>query len=202
MKLVLLVQKNAWFVEHLHAWYRVNEQHDIGLAMNVLTLSIASQRDLVEQPHQAGCARVTHPNNNKLQVELKSPDNKIIDIVDIQLDEYILCDVEWKTKQYRDGWMTTDATLLLNNVGSMYLDAYLPPRENSKGKTLYIVNERTSKVRTFWMPRARKTRVVLLEKGNKEKVKLKLNCEPEPIDQITDPRKLGFVLVAEEAHPF
>ena len=201
MKLVFLVQKNAWFVEDKQSWYRINDRQDIALAMSGLSLSMVNQHDLVEQPHQAGCAHVTQSDESKLLIELLSPDNERIDTVEVSLGMNTLCNVEWKTKQFRDGWVATDSTLMLDNVGTMYLDAYLPPQPGSDGKALHIANDQTGKVHKIWMRRDHKTRIALLEKGNEAKVTLKLSCDPEQVDQTTDPRQLGFVLIAEEVHP-
>lgn len=201
MRLIFLVQKNAWFVEHENTWYRLNDADEIALALSGMAMKMINQHDLIEQPHQAGSANVTQPDKSSLAVVLTSPDKKIVDSVVITLDENLLLNVDWKTKQFRDGWMSADAKLTLDNVGVMYVDAYLPAREGTDGKTLMIQDEQSGHVREVWIARDQKTRIAIVEKGSKGQVNLGLSCEPEPLDQAADPRELGFVLIAEEARP-
>ena len=201
MRLIFLVQKNAWFVEHDDSWYRMNDADEIALALSGMAMNMVNQHDLVEQPHQAGSATVTQPDEKSLSIILTSPDNKIVDSVALSLGADALLSVDWKTKKFRDGWMSADAKLALDNVGAMYIDAYLPARDGTKGKTLMIQNEQTGSVREVWIARDQKTRIAIVEKGPKGIVNLGLRCDPEPIDQSADPRELGFVLVSEEAMP-
>jgi hypothetical protein len=83
----------------------------------------------------------------------------------------------------------------------MYVDAYLPPRKGSDGKNLRIANQETGAVKTVWIGRDQQTRIPIIEKGLNGKICLNISCKPEPLDQSTDPRQLGFVLITEEAHP-
>ena len=201
MKLIFLVQKNAWFVEHETAWYRMNDADEIALALGGMAMNMVNQYDLVEQPHQAGSATVTQPDENSMSVVLTNPDNKIVDSIALTLGKSALLSVDWKTKKFRDGWMSADTRLTLDNVGVMYIDAYLPARDGTNGKTLMIQNEQTGSVREVWIARDQKTRIAIVEKGPKGTVNLGLRCDPEPLDQSADPRELGFVLVSEETLP-
>ena len=201
MRLIFLVQKSAWFVEHDNAWFRINDADEISLALGGMAMNMVNQHNLVEQPHQAGSAAVTQPDENSLLVVLSSPDHKIVDSIAITLGVDALLSVDWKTKKFRDGWMSADAKLHLDNVGAMYIDAYLPARDGTKGKTLMIQNEQTGSVREVWIARDQKTRIAIVEKGEKGRLSLGLRCDPEPLDQSADPRELGFVLVSEEALP-
>ncbi|MGQ7845724.1 hypothetical protein ACUNV4_14675 [Granulosicoccus sp. 3-233] len=201
MRLLFLLQKEAWFVEHQQAWYRLEDMNEVGLALSGLALNMVNQHELIEQPHQAGTARVTQADDRRLSVQLSSPDHQIIATVDVVLDENTLLNVDWNTKPYRDGWVSSDATITLDNVGAMYLDAYLPARSDSDGKMLTISNQVTGNSLEVWVARDQKTRIPLVQNGSKGKVSLNLHCEPELIDQTTDPRQLGFVMISEEASP-
>lgn len=201
MRLIFLLQKEAWFIEHGQAWYRLNEKKHTSLALACMPLNMVNQNDLIEQPHQAGSAEVSQTDERSLSVTLISPDGVAIDTVSIQLTENLLLNVDWNTKQYRDGWMSAEASLTLEDVGEMYLEAYLPADADSSGKKLVITNVQTGGVSEVWMARDQKTRIPVLESGSKGKVILRLTCDPEQVDQSSDPRQLGFVLVTEEARP-
>ncbi|MFK7993421.1 MAG: hypothetical protein AB8B87_04740 [Granulosicoccus sp.] len=201
MRLIFLLQKKAWFIEHEQAWYRLNDMKAVSLGLSGLALNTVNQHDLIEQPHQAGTATISQPDSASLKVRLSSPDNETIHDGLVKLDHNVLLNVNWKTKQFRDGWMCSDATVTLDNVGEMYMDAYLPARSNSDGKTLRISNSVTGKTEEVWIARDKKTRVPVLLEGCTGKVSLKLTCKPEVVDQSTDPRQLGFVLVSEDVRP-
>lgn len=201
MKLIFLVQKEAWFVEHAQAWYRLADKRQTGLALAGLALNMVNQHELIEQPHQAGTASIRQTDERTLTVTLSHPEGQLIESIDIRLDENILLNVDWATKPYRDGWMSADARLTLDNVGSMHVEAYLPARSGSEGKTLTIADPQTGSAREVWIKRDQTTRVAIVENGTPGKVDLILRCEPEQIDQTSDPRQLGFVVVGEQAHP-
>ena len=201
MRMVFLVQKAAWFVEYQQAWYRLTDMKDVKLGLSGLALNMVNQHDLIEQPHHAGTAHVSQADERKLRITLEGPDKVLIDSIDVSLDQNALLNVDWITKQFQDGWMSADAQVTLENVGSMFVDAYLPARAGSEGKMLTIADSGTGSVREVWLARDTKTRISVVDAGIKGKVSVKLNCEPESIDQSTDPRQLGFVLVSEEARP-
>lgn len=199
MKLIFLLQKDAWFIEHSHAWYRLNEMAEIRLALSALALSMVNQHDLIEQPHQAGTASVFQVDKKSISVSLSSPDDLVKETLALMLDKNSLINVDWTTRKFSDGWISSDAQLTLENVGAMYLEAYLPAREGSDGKALIVSNNRTGKVQKVWIKRGKNTRIPVLVKGHEGKVCVKLQCEPEQVDQSSDPRQLGFVLITEEA---
>ncbi len=201
MKAIFLIQKEAWFIEHEQAWYRMNDNAQVGLALSGLPVNMVDQHDLIEQPHHAGSAQISQTDDNTLAVSLSGPDDVLIDTVTTALSEKILLSVDWETKQYRDGWMNSDASVMVEDVGAMYLEAYLPARSDSDGKSLTITNTETGSAKDVWLARNCKTRIPVLEGGCKGKIRLSLRCEPEEVDQSSDPRQLGFVLVGEEARP-
>jgi len=201
MKLIFLIQKNAWFIEHANAWYRLHDKQQIALASSCLPLNVVNQYTQVEQPHQAGSAWLSQERSNKLTLALKSPDNKLIETINVPLDATTVMSIDWHTVRYPDGWILPDAKVTLDNVGEMYVDAYLPPSKDSDGKELKIENTATGDVRTIWISRDRKTRFPLLEKNVMGKHCLNLSCIPEPVQNSSDARQLGFLLVTEEAHP-
>ena len=201
MRMIFLVQKEAWFVEFQQAWYRLSDMTEVKLGLSGLALNMVNQHDLIEQPHHAGSAHISQSDERCLRVTLEGPDKVRIDSIVVALDQKALLNVDWNTKQFQDGWMSADAQVTLENVGSMFVDAYLPPRAGSDGKMLKIADASSGSVREVWLARDTKTRISVVDAGNKGKVCLKLSCEPESIDQSTDPRQLGFVMVSEEARP-
>lgn len=201
MRIIFLLQKEAWFVEHEQAWYRLNNRQHTSLALGCMSLNMVNQNDLIEQPHQAGSAELSQTDERSLSVMLRSPDGVLVDTVSIQLSEDLLLNVAWHTKQYRDGWMSADASVTLDDVGEMFLEAYLPAHASSSGKNLVITNGQTGDISKVWMVRDQKTRIPVLQAGSKGKVTMSLKCDPEEVDPSSDPRQLGFVLVAEEARP-
>lgn len=201
MRLIFLVQKNAWFVENDTAWYRLNDVKQIELALGCMPMKMINQDDLIEQPHLAGSANVTESDERTLSVVIMTPDGKEIDTVAVVFGKSAPLTVDWKTPKFSDGWMSADAKLTLDNVGNMYVDAFLPACGGKDAKKLIIQNEQTGSVREVWIKRDQKTRIAIVEKGAKGKFDLGLKCDPEPLDRTADPRQLGFVLVAEEVTP-
>lgn len=201
MKLIFLLQKNAWFIEHDTAWYCLKSSDEIALAQGGLALEMVNVHELIEQPHQAGYARVSQLKRCGLSMELRRPDESLVEAIEIQMTPSVLLDVKWKTRKFRDGWMSSESAVTLSNVGTLLLDAYLPASEESEGKMLTISNPDTGKTREVWMARDRKTRVAVYKNGHKGRVNLNLSCEPEKTDQSSDPRQLGFIMIAEEARP-
>jgi hypothetical protein len=199
--MIFLVQKEAWFVEYQQAWYRLSDMQEVKLGLGGLALNMVNQYDLIEQPHHAGSAHISQPDERILRITFRSPDKVQIDSIDVTLDQNTLLNVDWNTKQFRDGWMSADAQVTLDNVGSMIVDAYLPAMAGSDGKMLTISDTSSGKAKEVWLARNKNTRISVVDSGSKGKVCLKLSCEPESIDQSTDPRQLGFVMVSEEARP-
>lgn len=201
MKLIFLLQKDAWFVEHEQAWYRVNDEDSVHLALTGLALNVANQHEIIEQPHMAGSARLEQDSDKSIKVTLVAPDDTVVATQTISLDEYALASVDWRTKQFRDGWMSSTSLVTLDNVGELQVDAYLPAKPGCKGKKLTVSNLETGDITELWLGRDEKTRLSLLERGHAGKVELQIECEPEAIDQSTDPRQLGFVMIAEQIRP-
>lgn len=201
MRMIFLIQKAAWFVEHQQAWYRLCDIKEVKMGLGGLALNIVNQHELIEQPHHAGSAHISQHDERFLRVTLEAPDKVLIDSIDVPLDQNALMNVDWNTTQFRDGWLSADAQVTLENVGSMFVDAYLPARAGSQGKMLTIADTESGNFREIWLARDTKTRVSVVDSGHDGKVYLKLSCEPESIDQSTDPRQLGFVLVSEEVRP-
>lgn len=202
MRLIFLLQKQAWFVEHKEAWYRIQNTAEVETALKWLPLNMVNLHDLIEQPHQAGNAKVTQSDERNLSVSLKNCDDQQLEIVKLPLGKNILINLDWITKKFRDGWMTSDARLNVENVGELFFDAYLPPRADSQGKTLTISNDQTGKSSEVWIARNQKTRIALIENGQKGKAAITIRCEPEHTDRTSDPRQLGFILIGEDTRPY
>lgn len=201
MKMIFLVQKGAWFVERQQSWYRLDDMQQVELGLAGLPMNMVNQHELPEQPHHAGSATIRQLDERTLRIVLTAPDDVEIDSIDWVLDQSTLLTVDWNTKHFRDGWISADVQLTLENVGTMTVDAYLPPREGSEGKLLRISDTRSGSVKEVWLARDSNTRFSVVEEGDKGKISLKFDCEPEAIDLSTDPRQLGFVMVSEEAWP-
>ena len=201
MRVIFLLQKEAWFVEHEHSWYRLESTEDVRTVLGALALHMVDQQSLIEQPHHAGSARVIDVADKSFSIELAGPDKKRVDTLTVKLVEDRLLDVNWKTMPFADGWMNAEAELTVHHVREMYLDVYLPAVVGSKGKMLSIHDTQADSVREAWIARDTTTRISLVEKGRAGKVDIKLTCAAESVDKSTDPRLLGFVLVAQNARP-
>jgi len=198
MKLIFLLQKDAWFVEYEQSWYRIHDEQQIDIALTALALSVADQFQLVEQPHQAGNAMVEQTSSASIRILLSAPDGDVILDEQLPLDIRTLVSIDWVTRPYRDGWMGANAELSLENVKRLDLEIYLPAAEDSDGKKLTISNTDDGTSSEVWLERDKKNIVHLVQKGGGGKVNLHLDCEPEAVSQSTDSRQLGFVLLGEQ----
>ena len=197
MKLVFLLQKNNYFVEHSKAWFRVDSDSDIALALRVLTLRVVDEFDLVEQPHQKGYACISAATDDAIGIEFFYPDGRLIERIESKIDQGCLAHVDWLNRQFRDGWVDAEAMLEITGAKEYSLRAYLPQVEGSQGKMLSIVNESGVVENQIFLRRDSETLVSIVEAAFEGKRQLTLRCEPEVIDSSTDIRQLGFVLVDE-----
>jgi len=201
MKLIFLLQKNAWFVEFEQAWYRLNDQQDVELAITGLVMKVVDQFQLVEQPHHAGSAQLKMRSKDRMLVSLTAPDGRSVVRHEIKLDQQSLVSVDWATRPYRDGWVGAHAKVTVECVADFYVNAYLPRKGDSTGKTLTVCNSVDGSETEIWLARDKQTRVQLLTKARSRKTTLLLNCEPETISESSDARQLGFILMGEQARP-
>lgn len=199
MKVIFLLQKDAWFVEFAQSWYRLNDQQDIELALGGLVLEVVDQYQLVEQPHHAGSAGLRQRGKERLIVTLTGPDGASIVKSEIKLDKQSLINVDWAKRPYRDGWVGANAQVTLERVDDFYVTAYLPGTDSPVGKALTVCNMDDGSETEIWLARDKQTRVQLLTKARNKKTTLQLNCEPESINQSSDSRQLGFILMGEHA---
>ncbi|MFK7857127.1 MAG: hypothetical protein AB8B79_23635 [Granulosicoccus sp.] len=199
MKLIFLLQKNAWFVEHEQAWYRLHDQQDVVSAVASLVLKVVDQDGLIEQPHHAGSARLKTKSRDRLMVSLTSPDGTTLIKKELVLDKQSLTSVDWQTRPHRDGWLNANAQVTVERLNDFYVNAYLPAFDGSDGKTLTVFNTADGSEKQIWLARNKQTRVQLLAKACNRKTTLQLHCEPETISQSTDSRQLGFILLGEQA---
>lgn len=199
MKLIFLLQKDAWFVEYEQAWYRLHDQQDVVLAIASLVLKVVDQDGLIEQPHHAGSARLKTKSRDRLTVSLTSPDGTALIKKELILDKQSLVSVDWETRPHRDGWVSANAQVTVERLNDFYVNAYLPASESSDGKTLTVFNTADGSEKQIWLARNQQTRVQLLAKACNRKTTLQLHCEPETISQSTDSRQLGFILIGEQA---
>ena len=199
MRLIFLIQKNAWFVEFEQDWYRLIDQRDIELAAAGLVLKVVDQFQLVEQPHHAGSATVKQKGKERLLITLTGPDGAVIVKVPHKLDQQSLISIDWTTHPYRDGWVSANAELTVERCADLSLTAYLPGDSHSDGKTLTILNTADGSETEIWLARDRQTKVPMLSRAGNRKTTLRLSCPPESITQSSDARQLGFILMSQKA---
>lgn len=197
MKLVFLLQRNNYFVEHSKAWFRVENDDDIALALSVLALRVVDEFEIVEQPHHKGYACIQALNDDAMRVEFFYPDGQLFDSIDSNIDQGCLASVDWLNRQFRDGWVDAESLLEITGAREFTLRAYLPAVEGSEGKMLKIINETDGVENQVFLCREGETVIPIVESAFQGKRKLTLRCEPEVISVSTDIRQLGFVLVDE-----
>lgn len=195
MKLVFLLQKNAWFVQHDTSWYRLSEQPCIDLALAVMPLTVADQYEMVEQPHLAGTATVIEGGGADIRVFLLSPDDKKVAEETLKLDLSRLVDVEWLAPPFKDGWVRASTEITLDGVRDYEIETYLPSLDNSHTKVLVVTNLGTGEATEQLLKRSEKTTVSLLKQKAPQRVTLRLECAPEENSAGMDTRELGFILV-------
>jgi len=212
MKLTLLLQKNAWFIEHDYSLYCIPDTEQVNLAASALPLAVVSEDSMVKQPHIAGVAHLKSENTVResrlisriregaaIRVTLTEPDGSIVNNQRVLLDTDVLSSVDWMTHPFRDGWMSASTSLVLDGIRRFELQAYLPAFKDSTGKTLIIHDETNNSSREVWLERDKNNVVPLFSGETGNRVVLRLECEPEAIDSDTDRRPLGFVIAGETA---
>ncbi len=210
MKLKFLLQKNAWFIEHELSWYCIPDDAQISIAASALPLVVVDSQQLVAQPHLAGVARLTSESPRReaklfrtgrdvgaVRVTLTEPDGTPVAEELVSLDSSTLSSIEWLTHPFKDGWLAASTSLVLDNVRQLELQAYLPASADSEGKSLLVHNDTTGTSNEVWLQRDKNNVIPLLTNGERGKVVLRLECDPEPVDGERDPRRLGFVLAGE-----
>ncbi len=202
MKLVFLMQRDRWFVEHLAGWFRIHDPAQVDLALATLPLEGVDEYELVEQPHQRGAAtleRVAGADGapDAIAIALVTPDGVPIERHELALDAGRLVHVEWLTRRFRDGWVAADTRLVVDGMKTLAFEVYLPGPEGTGPKTLRIENENDGKTREVLLRRDGTTRVTLVDAAFSGRRRLRLSCEPERISGSTDARQLGFLLIDE-----
>jgi len=197
MKLVLLLQRNTWFVDHDQAWFRLQNDDDINLGLSALPLSIANEFDMVEQPHQRGTATIERESKGMISIVCREQDDTVVDTVKLPLDIKCLVSVDWLTKPFRDGWMDAISRIQTDNVKRLVLKAYLPPVNGSEGKMLKLTNDDDGEEVSVFLKRGEQSEIPLIEDGLSCRTTMTLSCEPESINSSTDIRQLGFILLDE-----
>lgn len=211
MKLKFLLQKNAWFIEHERAWYCIRDEAQMCLAASVMPLSVVDLSAVRTEPHLAGVASLVievsrsergflrkefvEEETGVVRVTLSEPDGAPITEQRMTLDARALFSIEWLTHPFDDGWLVSDATLALDYIQRLELGAFLPASPSSTGKMLTIRNETEGTASEVWLERDTNNIVPLIDGSSRGRVVLRLECEPEPVDEARDPRSLGFVLV-------
>ena len=204
MKLVFLMQRDRWFVEHLAGWFRIDDAEQVDLALAVLPLEGVDEYELVEQPHQQGVAaleRVAGESGepDRVTVSLARPDGADAERHELAIDEARLVHVEWLNRRFRDGWVAADTRLLVDGMRSLVFEVYLPPADGADAKRLTVEDETGGSTHEVSLPRDARTRVTLVDGAFAGRRRLRLRCEPERITGSTDARQLGFLLLDERA---
>lgn len=195
MKLVLLLQRENYFVEQDKAWFRLVDKDSVSIALATLPLSVVDEFEMVIMPHRKGNAEFSQVADGLVHVTLREPDGLVVADQDIALDQECLVNVNWLDKQFRDGWMDASTRLEVDGVGKLQLSVYLPAVEGSDGKNLVINNETDGTQSKVFIARDKAMNVDLVDEAFAGKRKFSLECSPEVITGSTDMRQLGFVLV-------
>jgi hypothetical protein len=195
MKLVLLLQRENYFVEHDKAWFRLTDKDSVDIALATLPLSVVDEFEMVILPHRKGNAEFSLVTEGIVHVTLREPNEEVVVERDIVLDQTCLANVHWLDTQFQDGWMDASSSLEVDGVGKLQLSVYLPAVEDSDGKQLVIRNETDGTQSSVFIARDTAMNIDLVDATFIGKRRYSLECSPEIIIGSTDARRLGFVLV-------
>lgn len=195
MKLIFLLQRNSWFIEHDGNWSPLSSPESVALALSSLQLDCVDEFELAEQPLQHGHAELEKAGEDAVLVRIVAADGSISIEQKIELNETCLSHVEWDKPPEGDGWIRSVARLETENVRRLILKAYLPPVEQSDGKVLQVRNETTGEEKTLFLQRGQENELVVFEDTKPGNTTLVISCDAEAANDSADVRSLGFVLL-------
>ncbi|ASJ71618.1 hypothetical protein [Granulosicoccus antarcticus] len=196
MKLVLLLQRNYYFIEHAEALYRLKRDEDVDLAASLLTLRVVDQFDMIEQPAQRGQATINVLPDDTVQLTLSEADGTVIAEQSLEVSTGSMASVHWVTKKFQDGWVGTRVKLEISDVSELLWRVYLPTLDGAKGKELRILDEQTGQELKRHIERDKENSIELVGGPFSGMRTVLISCDAEP--QVPgDIRELGFVLVEE-----
>lgn len=196
MKLVLLLQRNYFFIEHAEALYRLQNDEDVDLAASMLTLRVVDQFDMIEQPPQKGLATLSVVHDDAIRLTLIEADGAVVAEQLLEASRDSMASVHWVTKKFKDGWVGTRVKLEVSDASEVRWHVYLPVLKGSNGKELRIVNEQTGHVTKKFLERNKENYVEIVDAPFSGLLTLVISCDAEP-QSPDDVRELGFVLVEE-----
>ena len=196
MKLVLLIQRNYFFIEHEAALYRLQRDEDVNLAVSMLPLRVVDQFDMIEQTTQKGRATLDAESDGAIRLMLIEANDAVVKEQLLELSTDNMACVHWLTKRFEDGWVGPKVKVEVSDVSEVRWNVYLPVLNGSKGKDLSIVNEQTGFITTKYLERNTENSIDIVGAPFSGLQTLTISCDAEP--QISDDvRELGFVLVEE-----
>ncbi|MBX2884472.1 MAG: hypothetical protein KTR32_31250 [Granulosicoccus sp.] len=195
MKLILLLQRKSWFIEHGGNWSPLSGADATELALTALPLVCVDEYDLAEQPLQHGHAEITSSSDSAVQVKIVSADGSVAHEETITLDQTCLSHTAWDLPPEDDGWIRSVARLETENVRQLVLKAYIPPIDQSDGKPLTVRDESTGQEKTLYLRRGQENELVVLDSPEPSDTTLVISCDAEAANDSADVRSLGFVLL-------
>ena len=196
MKLVLLIQKDYFFVEHEEALYRLQGDTDVDLAVAALPLRVIDQFDMVEQTPQKGRASLCMEPDGAIRLKLTEADDTIVTEQLYEPAADNMASVHWLTKRFEDGWVGPTVKLEVSDISEMQWKVYLPDLNGSKGKELSIINKQTGQITKKHLERDTENLIEVVDTPFNGLHSLTITCDAEPPIP-GDVRELGFVLVEE-----
>lgn len=198
MKIILVPVRQQWYIEHAKAWYQIETEGQVEIALSVLALRIVDEYSEFEQQPYKGMACVTLGEDRLLHVHFTDVVGSSIEAVTVNVDEKCLCDIEWSEQPFNDGWVRSSSSLVVDNVSAYALKVYAPPVKNGNlEKTITIDNKTAGTTRQFTLVRGAENIMQLVGDSCETKQEFVLHCDSEPLNNSTDARELGFVLVGE-----
>lgn len=197
MKILLSSSRNEWFIESGQGLYAVSDQQGIELAVSVLPLRIVDDYKDVEQFPYEGTASVQGIEDDVMLIELIDVAGNQIELCEIKVDETCLCSVDWLDRPYDDGWVGSRSQLELDNIDTYSLKVFAPVIEGQPDKVISIENKTSGSSWNFTVIRGQENTLPLLRKRATARQQFQLSCDAEPLQDSTDTRDLGFVLVDE-----
>lgn len=195
MKILLSPSRNEWYIESGDGCYTLDNKAEVELAVSVLPLRIINDYKEVEQISFEGSAAIVEIENDVMKVELKDIVGNRISLSEIKIDDTCLCSIDWQERPFQDGWVGAHSQVRIDNVSSYALKVFAPAIEGHADKIVNIENKTTGNKWSFTLVRGQENTITLMNQPADGRQEFVLQCAAEPIDDSTDTRDLGFVLV-------
>lgn len=197
MRILLSPTRKEWYIEKDDVYFSIEETPDAEIALTVLPLRVIDDAKIIDQFTFEGSATVAGIENGKMQIEFREVTGELKSKDEVGIDETCLCTVDWSERPFDDGWVSSRTQIDVENVSTYALKLFLPIVEGQPQKSLTIENKTTGDKWNYNVIRGQENLLNLVESKIDNKHEFMLHCDSEPLENTTDTRELGFVLVDE-----